>query len=82
MNFFISLFTIDVSHRAYSLLLQCNADSFTIVLNQLALGIIEVEGLRCILADEHHIELAILQHAWELTLASTKRNGPFWPAYT
>ena len=65
---FSSIFNIQFS-------IELNADGLAVVLYQLALGIIEVEGLGGILADEHHIEAAVLQHTIELTLTGAKRYG-------
>ena len=50
-------------------------DFLTIVLDQLALGIIEVQGLGGLLGDQYHIEAAVLEHAGELALASTEGYG-------
>ena len=43
----------------------------TVVLNHLALRILEVEGLGMVLRDSHYVETAVLQHSVETALAST-----------
>ena len=43
----------------------------TVVLNHLALRVLEVEGLGMVLRDSHYVETAVLQHSVETALAST-----------
>ena len=52
-----------------------NADSLAVVVYQLTIRVLEIEGLGGILSDEHHIELTVLQHASELALAGAEADG-------
>lgn len=54
--------------------LKLDGEGFAIVGDKLAVGVLEVEGLGTVLGDEDHIELAILQHAIELTITLAKGN--------
>ena len=48
---------------------------FTIILYQLALGIVEVQRLGGLLRNEHHIETTLFQHTRELTATLAKGHG-------
>ena len=52
-----------------------NADSLAVVVYQLTIRVLEIEGLGGILGDEHHIKLTVLQHTVELALASSEGDG-------
>ena len=57
------------------LFLKLNADSLSVVINQLTHGIVEVQKFRSISRDKYHIELTILQHSRELTVTLTKGDS-------
>ena len=51
------------------------ANRFSVIVDKLTLRIVEIQRLGGILRDEHHIELAILQHTIKLTITFAEGNS-------
>lgn len=55
--------------------LELHAHGLAAVVDELALGVVEVEGLRGVLRNEGDVEAAFLQHAGELALVPGEADG-------
>lgn len=53
----------------YLLFTTTNTNGLARIIDESALGVVEVQRFGIILRDEHDVELTVLQHARELTLA-------------